>query len=116
MANTGNQMIDLLLNSRLAAAQDAGIAVELQLAQAPERLGLSDTELCSLLMNLLDNAVAGAQAPVWRSRISSWTCISKTAFLCSSVKTPPHGNGWSGSIEKSPCRRMGWVRKLFSRS
>lgn len=63
MANTGNQMIDLLLNSRLAAAQDAGIAVELQLAQAPERLGLSDTELCSLLMNLLDNAVAGAQAP-----------------------------------------------------
>ena len=37
--------------------------MELQLAQAPERLGLSDTELCSLLMNLLDNAVAGAQAP-----------------------------------------------------
>lgn len=63
MANTGNQMIDILLNSRLAAAQDAGIAVELQLTQAPERLGLSDTELCSLLMNLLDNAVAGAQAP-----------------------------------------------------
>ena len=62
MANTGNQMIDILLNSRLAAAQDAGIAVELQLTQAPERLGLSDTELCSLLMNLLDNAVAGA---VW---------------------------------------------------
>ena len=45
MANTGNQMIDILLNSRLAAAQDAGIAVELQLTQAPERLGLSDTEL-----------------------------------------------------------------------
>ena len=93
MANTGNQMIDILLNSRLAAAQDAGIAVELQLTQAPERLGLSDTELCSLLMNLLDNAVAGAQAPGVAKPYIKLDLHLKTAFLSLPVKTPLSGNG-----------------------
>lgn len=63
VAATGNRMLDILLNSRLPAAQDAGISVEFKRSQAPERLPLSDTELCSLIMNILDNAVAGAQAP-----------------------------------------------------
>ncbi len=86
-------MIDILLNSRLAAAQDAGIAVELQLTQAPERLGLSDTELCSLLMNLLDNAVAGAQAPGVAKPYIKLDLHLKTAFLSLRVKTPLSGNG-----------------------
>lgn len=63
VADTGNQMLDILLNSCLPEAQDAGIAVEIQRSQAPETLPLSDTELCSLILNILDNAVAGAQAP-----------------------------------------------------
>ena len=50
------------MNGKLSAAADAGIAVELTRATAPERLPLTDAELCSLMLNLLDNAVEAAAA------------------------------------------------------
>ena len=62
VADTGNAMLDIILNSHLTAAQDAGISVEMERMQAPEQLPLSDAELSSLMINILDNAVAGAQA------------------------------------------------------
>ena len=54
---------NIILNSKLSAAADAGIAVELMRAQAPPRLPLSDAELCSLVVNLMDNALEAAGAP-----------------------------------------------------
>ena len=41
----------------------AGIAVEIARMKVPDTLPLTDAELCSLMMNLLDNAVEGASAP-----------------------------------------------------
>lgn len=59
---SGNEMLDIILNGKLSAAADAGINVEIVRMQAPEKLPLSDAELCSLLVNIMDNAVAAASA------------------------------------------------------
>ena len=53
-------MLDVILNGKLSAAADAGIAVEIVRMKAPDKLPLTDAELCSLMMNLLDNAVEAA--------------------------------------------------------
>ncbi len=58
--NTGNYMIDVIVNSRLSDAAHAGVAVEVRSAAAPARLPISDQDLCSLLMNALENACAAA--------------------------------------------------------
>ena len=113
MANTGNQMIDILLNSRLAAAQDAGIAVELQLTQAPERLGLSDTELCSLLMNLLDNAVAGAQAPGVAKPYIKLDLHLKNGFFVFTCENVAVWEWMKREHKKEPMQTHGLGRKII---
>ena len=60
--HSGNSMIDIILNGRLFAAETAGIAVEIVSAQAPESLPLNEADLCSLMLNLIDNAIAAASA------------------------------------------------------
>ncbi len=63
VVQSGNEMLDVILNSKLSAADDAGIAVKIARMKAPDKLPLTDAELCSLVMNLLDNTVEGASAP-----------------------------------------------------
>ena len=60
VVQSGNEMLDVILNSKLSAAADAGIVVELARMQAPNKLPLTDAELCSLMLNLLDNALEAA--------------------------------------------------------
>ena len=62
----GNEMLDVILNGKLSADDAAGIAVELVRAQAPATLPLTDAELCSLMLNLLDNALEAAAPGVKR--------------------------------------------------
>lgn len=59
---SGHPMLDVMLNGKLTQAISAGVRIDVVRAQAPAALPLNDTELCSLVMNLLDNAVAGAVA------------------------------------------------------
>lgn len=56
---SGNDMLDVILNGKLTQAINAGVRIELVRIHAPKKLPLTDTELCSLMMNLMDNAVAG---------------------------------------------------------
>lgn len=58
---SGNEMIDIILSSRLSTAIDSGLHVEIARAHAPEKLPLSDADLCSLTMNLIDNAIEAAR-------------------------------------------------------
>lgn len=60
VVQSGNEMLDIILNGKLSAAADAGITVELARTNAPAKLSLTDAELCSLVMNLLDNALEAA--------------------------------------------------------
>ena len=95
-------MIDIILNGRLASAEAAGVEVEILNAQAPETLPLSETDLCSLMLNLVDNAVAAASAPgIERARIRLELRV-KAVSSCSPAKTPARrarrkrrtGRGW----------------------
>ena len=58
IVDSGNEMMDIILNSKLGTAVDAGIRVEIPHVAAPETLPLSDPDLCSLVMNIVDNAIA----------------------------------------------------------
>lgn len=60
VVESGNEMMDIILNSRLGAAVDAGIRVEIPHVTAPATLPLSDPDLCGLIMNIVDNAIAAA--------------------------------------------------------
>ena len=56
---SGNEMLDVIINGKLTQAINAGVRIELVRTHAPGKLPLTDVELCSLVMNLMDNAVAG---------------------------------------------------------
>ncbi len=93
VVQSGNEMLDIILNGKLSAAADAGIAVEIIRMEAPPVLSLSDAELSSLLMNLLDNAVEAAAAPgVARPYIKLDLCIKEHFFmlLCENAATMAH--------------------------
>lgn len=62
VVDSGNEMLDIILNGRLSAAIDAGIRVELPHIAAPEKLPLSDPDLCAMFLNLVDNAITAASA------------------------------------------------------
>lgn len=53
---TGNVMADAILNSKLSLARAKGIAVNAK-AKVPDRVRISDVNLCAMLGNLLDNAI-----------------------------------------------------------
>ena len=53
---TGNVMADAILNSKLGVAKKQDIAINVK-ASIPDQMPMSDVELCSILGNLLDNAV-----------------------------------------------------------
>lgn len=55
-----NQILNILINGKLNAAAAKGISTEIVRSDAPEQLPLTDTELCSLVVNILDNAIAAA--------------------------------------------------------
>lgn len=93
VVQSGNEMLDVILNGKLSAAADAGIAVEIARMNAPDKLPLSDAELCSLVMNLLDNAVEGAAAPgVERPYIKLDFCVKEHFFAisCKNSTTMEH--------------------------
>lgn len=56
IVKTGNIMADAVLNSKLNTARKLHVRLNVK-ASIPENLPISDVELCSLLGNLLDNAV-----------------------------------------------------------
>ena len=53
---TGNVMSDAILNSKLNVAEKMNIKLNVK-ANVPDKLPMSDVELCSMLGNILDNAV-----------------------------------------------------------
>lgn len=58
---TGNVMTDAILNSKLSTAVRLNVRLNVK-ANVPAGLPMSDVELCSVLGNLLDNAVEACSA------------------------------------------------------
>lgn len=53
---TGNVMVDAILNSKLTLAQNRNIQVNAA-ASVPEKLTVTQTDLCVIIGNLIDNAI-----------------------------------------------------------
>lgn len=60
LVNTENQVLNILVNNRLHKAREQGIKPDIVSSQAPPELLLTDAELCSLVLNILDNAIENA--------------------------------------------------------
>ena len=52
-----NEIMNIIINGKLSLASNEGIKVEMKRFSAPKQLPLSNVDLCSLLMNILDNAI-----------------------------------------------------------
>ena len=113
--STGNRMLDILLGSRLAAAREAGVAVELDRLQAPEKLPLSDGELCSLILNILDNAVAGAKAPGMEQPRLRLECHVKNDFFVFNCENSSTQAWMAGQSKKEHVENHGLGKKVIGR-
>jgi sensor histidine kinase regulating citrate/malate metabolism len=58
---TGNVMADAILNSKLNIAEKMNVRLNVK-ASVPENLPMSDVELCSVLGNMIDNALEACAA------------------------------------------------------
>ena len=86
-------MLDVILNGKLSAAADAGITLELVRISAPDKLPLTDAELCSLVLNILDNALeAAAASEVEQPYIKLDLCVKEHFFVmfCENSTTLEH--------------------------
>ncbi len=115
VVQSGNEMLDVILNSKLSAAADAGIVVELARTQAPDKLPLTDAELCSLMLNLLDNALEAASAPGIKRRyikLDMHVQSNYFVFTCENGATLDWIN-----IETAPERGLGLkiIRQIVAR-
>ncbi|MDD6050175.1 MAG: GHKL domain-containing protein [Clostridiales bacterium] len=103
VVQSGNAMLDVIVNGKLTQAINAGVRVELVRTDAPEVLPLSDTELCSLMMNMMDNAVSGvldsgAQQPFIRLDMHLRNgffvfVLENSASIPEKAKDPAPGHG-----------------------
>ncbi len=93
VVQSGNEMLDIILNGKLSAAADAGITLELVRISAPDKLPLTDAELCSLVLNILDNALeAAAASEVEQPYIKLDLCVKEHFFVmfCENSTTLEH--------------------------
>jgi len=118
---SGNKMLDIILGSKLNAAADAGVQVEIFRVSSPPQLPISDSDLCSLVMNILDNALSaartsGASKPVIRLDIHvksgyfAFICENSadtSLFRAAETGKPDPKHGFGMKIIRSIAERTG---------
>ena len=78
---TAHPAVNAILTTALSSAQDLHIETEIRV-ELPERLSIPDTDLCVLLMNLLDNALdANKKAPEGAKRWMRFTMHIRGQYL-----------------------------------
>jgi len=85
-----NETVNLILSSFSAKAKYSEITLTID-AKLPETLAFSNTELCSLLSNALENAVqASKEIPEIEKRIIRLRLFSKNSKLCIDIRNSCH--------------------------
>ena len=110
VVQTRNEMLDIMLNGKLSEAQDCGTALENINAEAPKVLPVSGIDLCSLVMNIMNNAIraaasSGAKPPFIRLNIH----IKNNCFpiICQNTADMPEAAVLAEN--KKPCVNTVWV-------
>ncbi len=81
-----NETVNLILSAFAAKAKQAGIRLTVD-TKLPSSLPFSDTELCSLLSNALENAIqASKHIPDSNKRIILLRAYSKNSKLCIDIR------------------------------
>ncbi len=113
VVQSGNEMIDIILSGKLAEATAQGIQVKVEEAHAPSKLPLSDVQLSSLLLNIMDNAIhaagmKGVENPsiVLRMRLKNGFFV----FSCENSCLPG-----SETEKTDPSRAHGWGLPIIRR-
>lgn len=86
VVHSGGALLSGLLNSALSRALDRGIEVRLLRDEAPSSLPLSDQDLCSLVLNLMDNALEAVSVPGVEHPYLHLELYTKGAFFFFSVE------------------------------
>ena len=85
-----NELVNLLCSSFSSKAQRLGIRLTVE-ARLPEALSISDTELCSLLSNGLENALQAVEALEEQGKWIEFYCAAKHNKLLIEVRNPYTG-------------------------
>lgn len=88
--NSGNPAIDATISGKLMAAKEAGIRVNCTIA-IPSGINIDQTDICSVLINLLDNAIRAARELEEERRSIDLAVSSEGNMLKISVKNPCNG-------------------------
>ncbi|MDO4337972.1 MAG: GHKL domain-containing protein [Eubacteriales bacterium] len=112
-----NQTLNILLNGKLNIAKAKGIKTEIDRCDAPEKLPLSDPELCSLILNILDNAINAASVSQKPYILLDFHCKAQHfVFSCKNSvpdkasdnkKTPTPEHGYGLKIIRQIMKRFG---------
>lgn len=126
VVQSGNNIFDIILNAGIGRASDEGIAVEIVRMQVPEQLPLSDTELSSLAMNLMDNALSGAVSSGAKDPLIRLDLHMQDNFFLFNVensaaaeqiqKPPEAGHGYGLKIIRQTVERRGGLFESGYRS
>lgn len=81
-----NETVNLILSAFASKAKKAGIQLVVE-ARLPDSLPFSDTELCSLLSNALENAIQACERIEYRNqRLIKLRLFSKNNKLCLDIR------------------------------
>ncbi|MGN1317730.1 MAG: sensor histidine kinase [Lachnospirales bacterium] len=128
---TGNKIIDMVLNIEYDRMKDMGIKFNTDI-DISENLNVSDTDICSLLSNLLDNAIEANENNVDKNinlhiKTKGNMLILSVSNPCSTdpcidnLTSSKEGNhGWGVEIIRDIARKydgeliMEWENKIFT--
>ena len=89
--HSGGPLLSAVLNGVLSRAESQGTAVRILRDQAPSELPLSDRDLCSLVLNVMENALEATAAPGLEDPYISLDLYTKGDFFfftCENARSP----------------------------
>ena len=113
VVQSGNEMLDIILNGKLGAAADAGIRVELPRIECPAVLPLSAPDLCALLMNIMDNAISAAAQANTRQRYVRLNIHEKQGHLAISCENSADTPAVAAEAKKETVPKHGLGLKII---
>ena len=118
LIHSGGPLLSAVLNGALSQAESKGTAVRILRDQAPSDLPLSDRDLCSLVLNVMENALEATADPELEDPYLSLDLYTKGDFFfftCENARMP---NGGSRRTERDNSRGLGLkiIRRLAEKN